>query len=77
MNKSLGKRIKEIRLIMLGSNKEVLSKKFFELSLLFNKTDREHLDNNVIHEMNLLKHEISMHHIKLLREKIQKQDYEV
>lgn len=68
INKSLGRRIKEVRHIMTGDNEEVLRKKFFELSLLFNKAEKEHLDKSIISEMNLLKHEVSMRFIELLRE---------
>lgn len=68
MNKFLGRRIREVRHIMSGNNEEVLRKRFYELSLLFNKADKGHLDKSIINEMNLLKHEVSMRFIEFLKE---------
>ena len=64
INLSLKKRIKEINLIMHGTNKKVLQEKISELLLLFNRVDMEYLDKDLIDETRKLKERILIEEAK-------------
>ena len=65
INKSLKKRIKEINLIMQGTNTDELRKQFCDLLMIFDRVDREQLDKDIINEIKELKSKILIGNVKL------------
>lgn len=64
INKSLKKRIKEVNLVMQGSNKEELQQKFSDLLLIFDRVDKEHMESSIVKDVQKLKDRILIDNVK-------------
>jgi len=74
INKSLKKRIKEVKLTMNGSNEQELKRQFSDLLLIFDRTDKTYLEDEIINEIKKLKSKILIDNVKLKLSELSQKD---
>lgn len=64
INRSLKKRIKEVKLVMNGSNERELKRQFSDLLLIFGRVDKVYLEEEIVNEIKKLKNKILIDNVK-------------